>query len=276
MTLPRFVAKVGKRLGIRRFRAFGIGPGKTGTHSLAAVFDDCYRSAHEPDSARLVRLLIRHGRGEATEAELLAYMAELDRDRRLEMNASHLNTHFAPGLARTFPDARFVLLVRDCFSWANSAFNQNENEWRRNLARGEPKHWLEWHDFEFGSPDEHTYTTEEAILRERGHAPLSVFFALWARHYQIALDGIPPERLLVVRTANLSASMASIAAFLGIPAATLDVTNSVKYRARQDHRLIQSMPAEFVNRVAREHCAELMRRLYPDEPLDIGRFLRVA
>jgi hypothetical protein len=273
MTLPRFVAKVGKRLGIRRFRAFGVGPGKTGTHSLAAIFDDCYRSVHEPDVAGLIPLVLRYGRGgEAAERDLAAYLRDFDRTRRLEMNSSLLNTQCAGLLARAFPDARFILLVRDCFTWANSAINQNEDDWGRRDAGLWPPHWRDWHAWEFGDPKTHAYAPEEAGLRERGHAPVRAFFALWARYYRTVLANVPAERLLVIRTVELGQRLGEIAAFVGLHRSTLDATDAFTFRTRKDHALLTTIPAAFVNRAAEEHCGDLMARFFPDASLDIAHF----
>jgi hypothetical protein len=51
------------------------------------------------------------------------------------------------------------------------------------------------------------------------------------------------------------------------------VGNSFKHRAPQDHAFLHAVPAEFVNRVALEHCGDLMRRFFPDAPLDVRHFL---
>src|SRR5262245_45459608 len=47
----------------RRFHAFGVGMPKTGTHSLAAVFER-YRALHEPERIHFMQLIMARTNGE--------------------------------------------------------------------------------------------------------------------------------------------------------------------------------------------------------------------
>jgi hypothetical protein len=256
-------ATMGKRSRARRFQAFGVGPGKTGTHSLAAVFRDHYRSAHEPGAEQLIPLLIAHDRGEMPDAAFIAYMHQADEYLPLEMNASSLNTFCVDLLAREFLSSKFILLARDCISWANSALNQFERERTRYLTETPPEHWRQWFEWTFGDPRAHVYAPEEQVLRERGHPPLATLFDVWARHYRVVLENVPPARLLLVQTRQLSQRLPDIAAFLGIDPATLNANASNQFRAPENYALLETVPAAFVQAVAEAHCRDLMRVLFP-------------
>ena len=103
-------------------------------------------------------------------------------------------------MAKEFPDAKFILTVRDCYSWVNSAINQLLN----NPATR--PHWVEWRNSIFGDLGACVYSEQESILRDNMIWNLDSLFSAWAEHYNVVLESVPENRILVVKTFELQES----------------------------------------------------------------------
>src|SRR5438034_10103384 len=114
------VRRIGGHLRTRRLRLYGVGNGKSGTTSLTQMFGS-YRAAHEIDRARFVALASKVWLGEldTSSARVRHELRRRTLRYHLEVDvAGHISV-FAGTLADMYADARFVLLIRDCFSWRN-------------------------------------------------------------------------------------------------------------------------------------------------------------
>src|SRR5215468_3838166 len=73
----------------RRLDVCCCGLSKTGTHSLAGIFEN-YRSAHHPDGGVRLPLAMAWLKSEVSEAEATRILRRRDRILRLEMESSSL------------------------------------------------------------------------------------------------------------------------------------------------------------------------------------------
>src|SRR5436190_16002112 len=110
---------------VRRTRFYCVGTGKSGTHSVAEMFSRNVRAQHEPEALELIDKILDRHFGRITEAEWTEWLRARDRRLALEVDSSHLNLDLLDFLLHEFPDARFLLTIRDCYSWLNSMFNQS-------------------------------------------------------------------------------------------------------------------------------------------------------
>jgi hypothetical protein len=253
--------------GPRRFRAYGVGPGKSGTHSISNLFKPYYRTAHEPEPERALNVLMRFRAGTATEGELLEYLEDKDRRLGLEMDCASYNTLVAGRLAELYPRARFILSVRDCFTWANSAINQMLNN---------PQvfaYWSAWRTALYGRLEDCAYDHAEAILKQHGMWNLDKFYQVWADHYRTVLGTVPSDRLLLLRIQDLGQRNDEIAAFIGIEPDTLSTYGAKDFQTRRDFGLLTAVDPGFVTGRAQAICGDLMRTFYPDVACDY-RFFR--
>jgi len=108
----------------RRFHVFGVGLPKSGTHSIARLFGIRYRSDHEPRAPMTNVMLVRWIEGSLTDGAFADFLRARDVRLNLEMEANHPLHHCTPLLVDLFPEARFILTIRDCYSWPNSEINQ--------------------------------------------------------------------------------------------------------------------------------------------------------
>ena len=105
----------------RRLHLYGIGNGGSGTTSLTQMFG-AYHATHENDFARLVPLTagVLTGEIHANSARVRVALRRRSVRFHLDVDVASFLTPFAGTLASLYSDARFVLLIRDCFSWLDS------------------------------------------------------------------------------------------------------------------------------------------------------------
>lgn len=258
-TRDRFLETVpGEWRGLRRrrFLAFGLGTPRSGTTSLAAIFEGRYRAEREPDYARSINLLraVREDqvRGEALCAELLG------RDRRLhlELEASCFLSELTVPLQEAFPAARFILTLRDCYSWLDSILNlaiairisgKDRGQWFATLFR----------------PERHRYQTADAPLQQLGLYPLDAYLSHWSRVNTHVLSTVDDERLLVVRTPELETALHQLARHLRIPAHTLSRSAAHRNRMQFKHGVLQQLDPSYLRDQCEHYCRPLMDRFFP-------------
>jgi hypothetical protein len=94
---------------VRRAQIYGVGIGKSGTHSLANMFSKTVRARHEPQSMQVIDHFLDWHEGRISEAEMVACLHQRDREMALEVDSSELNFPILDLLLREFPGARSVL-----------------------------------------------------------------------------------------------------------------------------------------------------------------------
>jgi len=68
--------------------AFGVGMAKTGTATLASMFRECLRTAHEPDPSQLIGLACDHTSGLITDDQLRRSLQQIFARQNLQLNVS--------------------------------------------------------------------------------------------------------------------------------------------------------------------------------------------
>jgi len=242
-----------RRFRPRRFHAYSVGTAKSGTTSIASIFAANYRSAHEPDERELIDHILSY---ESPEAVGPFAVGARDRRLRLELDSSQLNIFIVPDLVRVFPDARFILTMRDCFSWLDSFINHS-------LSRTCNERWRRMRDFRFRRGTL-KHPPQEKALADHGLYTLEGYFSYWAFHNRRALEMIPCDRLLVVKATQISQALPRLAEFVSVPLDTLSAWASHANPALVSHNLLAELPIDHLNRVARAHCAPIMERHFPE------------
>lgn len=199
----------------RALRVHGMGAAKTGTHTLGEMFADRVPSAHERDAERLIALLLDAGPGSPA---LRRYLQRRDRWRGLQIDASQVNIYLIGDLEALFPDSRYVLTLRSPAAWLRSMVDDS-------LRRETSATWHRFRDFRFGpraAPDGaraggSRADGPEAALAEAGLYTLDGYLGYWAFAVTEALDRLPADRLLVLRTEEIGPRAAEIARFAAVP-----------------------------------------------------------
>jgi Sulfotransferase domain len=255
MSLMSFFRRTNPK--VRRARLYGVGLGKSGTHSVAEMFSGDLRVGHEAEAGELIGKILARHHGQLGEADFDAWLRARDGRLTLEVDSSSLNFWLVDFLLREFPDARFVLTIRDCYSWTNSFLNH----WLRQPAAD--ARWTGLHELRFGSKDG-PFAQEEQRLKELGFYPLAAYLKHWTKHNGQVLEKIPSTRLLVVRTDQLRERALEIADFAGVPRSMvkLDKTHQFSNPSKQD--LLRQIDRNFVEGEAERWCGPLMARFFPE------------
>jgi hypothetical protein len=239
----------------RRLHAYGVGMGSSGTTSLALVFRPKYRAEHEPDSDALISHVLRVAETGRGAEDLAEYVRERDRRLWLELDSSSLNYYILDYLLEFFPAARFVMVIRDPWSWLGSKV-------KHKLTYPASEAWSRLAVLRYSTGKPHP--AEEQSLAARGVYPLEGYLGFWARHNRKVLATVPRDRMIVVRTDELTAKLPEIASFLGVPYAALNVGAVHSNKAKIEFDLCAEVTPDYLNRLVRAHCQDLVEEYFPE------------
>jgi hypothetical protein len=249
--LPSFIQRH------RKFQAYCVGTAKSGTHTIAGLLSHRYRTAHEPEDNATIDIILAAANGSINKREIAEFVRKRDKRLRLELESSHFNHFFIDILVSEFRRARFILTIRDCYSWVNSFINHQ-------LMWGvSSDSWRKLRDFRF-RPDKFNHARQEQILADHGLYTLDGYLSYWAAHNTRVLEAVPRDRLLVLRTNEIKRQAGKLAEFLNIPVESLDVTQTHSFQAKKDFGLLAEIDKGFLEQKVNAHCQELMSRYFPE------------
>jgi transcriptional regulator with XRE-family HTH domain len=243
----------------RRFHAYNVGIGKSGTMSLARIFSR-YSSWHE----FLLELTMRHvysaSDGEIDDAAMDGYLKSRDRLGNLELDSAGFHATYIERLVRLFPNARFVVTIRDCYSWLDSFldtmldFAPTLPDWR----------FDGFYNRKFGITRE--VVSSSAKLSAEIPRILDKLLEAWAYPNRRVLAAVPESKRLIVRTSEISESLPLLAAFVGIAEETLDAEESFSNArpAHLRHHLLETIDEQILEESVSRNCADLMRTIFPE------------
>jgi hypothetical protein len=240
----------------RRFHAYCIGTSKSGTHSIAEVFGSRYRAAHEPEYEQVIEMALAASSGEASPSQMVEFIRSRDGRLRLEMECSHPLFHFLDILVEEFAEAKFILTIRDCYSWLDSQINNQ-------LSYIENAHWKDFGEFKYqGEATQHA--KEEQVFARFGLYTLDGYLSAWAAHNSKVLATVPQDRLLVVRTQDIAKDLVRIADFLGVPATDLDPSGAHSFKGDKKFGLLSRLDEQYLEERVNKYCRTLMDLYYPE------------
>ncbi len=245
------------RRQVRQAKLYGVGLGKSGTHSLAGMFSGNLRVAHEAEAGKLIEKILARHNSLLEEADFHAWLQARDRRLALEVDSSSLNFWLVDFLLREFPEARFVLTIRDCYSWTNSFLNH----WLRQPAVD--ARWGGLHELRFGSKDG-AFAPGEQRLKELGFYPLAAYLKHWTKHNGQVIEKIPPAQLLVVRTDQLRQRALEIADFAGVPHSAINLGKTHEFSNPTKQDILQQIDRDFLEREVEIRCGPLMAKFFPE------------
>ncbi len=243
---------------VRRTRLYCVGTGKSGTHSITSMFSKGVRAGHEPEAVPLMEAFLAWKNGRMDKAQFTQWLRDRDRRLALEVDSSTLNRDILDILLVAFPDARFVLTIRDCYSWCNSHINHA----LRFRQKTNPL-WREIPKWRMGS-EVFEHAPEERLLKEQGLASLHFHFRHWAWHNAGVIEQVPPARLLVVRTDEIGKRAFEIAEFAGLPRRVVRVDRTHEFRNPTRQNILAQLDPQFVESAVEKHCRALMSRFFPE------------
>ncbi|MEX0322346.1 MAG: sulfotransferase [Puniceicoccaceae bacterium] len=242
----------------RRFRCYGLGMGKSGTHSLSAICEGSYYSAHEPLLEELTSVLLDYAGGKLGKKELKNYIRKRDQHLWLEMEVCTLIVHYFEILLELYPESKFILLARDPFSWINSS-------WNHLATRPIPDWWRTFDNWRYGDDRFDYHPTEKAVLEPLNLPSTKSHFRLWGKFNDRILNEVPAKQLMVIRLHELKNSTPEVARFLNLKEENLQPGESHQYQASAlSPNLIYKIDPDFIESQATQYCGNAFGKIYPE------------
>ncbi|MCY3766406.1 MAG: hypothetical protein OXH06_13400 [Gemmatimonadetes bacterium] len=238
-----------------RVKAFCVGQAKSGTASLVGLLSSNYRAAHEPERPELLDMILRESKGEVTAEEFRKFLLERDARLNLEYDVSWANQFIIGHLLDVFPAAKFIVLIRDCYSWLQSAVGHL-------VSREMPPEILDFLPW-WTKPERYPHSRHDRALAEKGLDSVAAFLHTWNGHVD-RCHSIPPDRRLVIRTHELARSHRRLADFLQIPADTLDAGSGHQNRSTWHERIESLTDPAYIADMVQSICADNMARYFPE------------
>ena len=261
----------------KRFsRAYCLGAAKTRTTSIARAFSSEIKSEHEPDLARTLSLIkkIVNSDDSDIENELLKRDEELS----LDLEASHPSVFFIPYFLKIFPDAKYIVTLRNPRSWLSSrldfyyrklfieehapheVFRYRLIKVKRTLLDSlgvsyvREEGWKEYNDL-VAKKYYSLYSHEDRFLEELGIYPIETLVREYSGHYRLT-ERIPSCAKLTVNVNELDTSMEEIARFLGLSHVGLKQFSRENVNSGESRpRLLDRVDNKFVNNILDRHCS---------------------
>jgi len=244
----------------RRFHAYSVGASKTGTTSIAQMFPDEYRTGHEHHLEETVTLI----RGKMNETlsrdEILEGLRNRENQMRLELESNSLLAYLSEELAELFPEAKFILTVRDPYSWLSSNLKQHISSPYSQL----PPPYKEARDLRkemYGVLPDEEFPEQEENLKGKGVWNIEACLRYWRHQNEVVLNSVPEDRLLILRTSNISSSLDRIADFLEIPASSLSREQSHVNVSQKEENLLQDIDNAYMDRLVDQYCSSMIQIL---------------
>ncbi len=215
-----------------------------------------FRAAHEPDRPELLDAVVDFDEGHLTAREFDGYLLERDRRLQLEFDSSWANYFVMDRLATLFPEARFIQLIRDCFTWLESIINHL-------IVRTIPEDVQSILDWWF-EPSKYPYTEFDHGLQEAGVYSLDCFVTRWSIHAEGPAKAISPDRLITIRTPDIRSSARRLADFLNVPIDQIDTTKSHRNVGEKVRPLLSLVEKNYLDDTVARICKDSMNKYFPE------------
>lgn len=234
-------------------KIYCVGLFRTGTNTIYEVFKRSFRSAHE--FMRMPTLMAFQGyvKGHLSRADYINYVKTRDAEGNLEIDSSGFNYAFVDILIKEYPDAKFILTIRDCYSWINSCMGYFYRNYYKedgnfigcllNSIDHLPNNRFSWTD------------------RSSYRVCIEQMVKMWSVVNTYMLSSIPAERLLVLDTEELSHSICDLAAFAGVSKEALDPDHANMGDSRN---YLECLDSAGLERLVGHHCSGLLAERFPD------------
>jgi hypothetical protein len=247
-----------KYLYPREFHAFCLGIPRTGTASVAGLFQQRYRAEHEAQDVYTTEKIVHYLKGGLTKKQMNSFILKRDRSLWLELESSHFLYFFIDMLVREFEQAKFILLMRDCYSWLNSYINHQLGRplSDRNIF------WKKLRDIYF--KDDFKHVKEEQILAEMDLYTIDGYLSRWKAYNEKIFSTVPKNRLMVIRTPEISKNIENMEKFLDIPLNSLDRSQSHLNKRTKSFDVLQKIDKKYLKEKIDFYCKDLMEIYFPE------------
>ncbi|MEM9487096.1 MAG: sulfotransferase [Cyanobacteria bacterium P01_F01_bin.116] len=234
----------------RRFHAYCLGTPRSGTHSITNMLQQNYAAAHEPHGYYAIYHLLKWTAQKYTYDDIQNLLKWRDKKLSLDLEAAHYLHHVTDILANSFPNAKFILTIRDPLSWLESEINRNYGT--RHLP-----FWRALENYRYGRYGAQ-FTQQDIALEQLGLYPISSYLSYWKDHNQFVLNAVAKEQLLVLETKKIQSSTDQIADFLNVDVRTISLKKSHADRKKKRFRLTEIVDRDYLNQQLETICADFI------------------
>ena len=252
---PQFERIIAARHPVH-IKAFCVGQAKAGTASLVGLLSANYRAAHEPERAETLEVILREARGEISSAAMRSYLHDRAARLDLEYDVAWANQFIIDHLLSVFPTARFIVLIRDCYTWLRSIMVHL-------VGRDVPRDVLDFLRWWF-KPELHPHNPHDQILADLGLFSIAAYLYAWNRHVDTCTGSIPVDQRLMLRTHELDSSHQRLAEFLQIPVGSLDSASGHRNRGTWSERIESLVEPAYIDDMVHSLCGANMQLHFPE------------
>jgi Sulfotransferase domain len=234
-------------------KVFSVGLFRTGTTTMCEMFAKSFRADHEFRVEDEIDAVMKRIAGTASDTELRAFVRERASEKPLDLDSCGAHFGLVDILATEFPEAKFILTLRNVYSWLNSCVGKLYGDFVGGWGSraGMLANSLEClPDYTFGIEDRSGY-----------RICLEQMMKTWAGINRYIMHVAPADRLLVVSTETLSLCTDKIAAFCDIDRNLLESCHS---NPGQAANFLDCFDPDRLEELVEKHCSELMSERYPD------------
>lgn len=240
-------------------KVFCAGLFRTGTTTMQEMFARSFSSDHEFQLQDQLSIFERRLLGTISDAEIRAFIHQRSAAKPLNMDSCGAHFTVVDFLVEEFPDAKFLLTLRDIYSWMNSCVGKLLGDFTAGWGSraGALMNCLDV------LPDGRFLLTNQPNMKIR----LEQMAKIWTGVNQRVIAAVPKERLLVVHTEELVARSGEIAAFCGIDP---DLLDPIHANAGRNLNFLQCFDSQQIEELVQMHCRQLMEEHYPE--LTLARY----
>lgn len=244
------VKNIFKKVKKRKTQVYCLGAAKTGTTTIAGIYQNELVSAHEPLAQETTRFVIDFLKGSVSETECKKYLLNRDNSLRLDLESSHPLGYFSQFLNELFPNAKYIITIREPYNWLKSRldFHYSVN----------PAEWEPYRKYIWGR-NHKKYNIAEKILEKNKLYSLDAYLKQYSEQYETIFNSLPPEKTFIVKTSEISNQINEISYFL-------NVSSNVKAlhlnKKKNYDNIIDRIDREFVDDKISIHCQWLIEKYF--------------
>jgi hypothetical protein len=238
----------------RTFHGYCLGAEKTGTTTIHHMFKRSFRSAHEPFYPQTIQLVLDFLENRLSKTKAAEILKERDETLNLEVESNHLLIYFSGILVDLFPEAKFMITIREPYNLLNSMLN-----WY--LIHNFNDTWNLYRDY-FFEHNHDDFEPEEEILKKKNLYPLDAFLRKIADHYNHVAANIPKHRRVMIRTDRLNNSREILSSFFNIDKLSLEIAYANANSRKR--KILDQLDENFVRRKIWKYCKQIITEHFPE------------
>jgi len=216
------------------------------------MFVDQCRADHEPERPATVKVMYDHFVGKISDANLQQSYVARDRQLMLDLESNCFLAYRPDLLRSTFPDSKFIVLIREPIHWLNSILDNNIN-----FPKGKTPTMTKWHAVLFHGQTG-PQSDNDDFLVSRGLYPVHFYLEYWVRTYDRCLRSLQNSHLLKVGTNQISNRASEISEFVGVDVGCSSTAETHSNKTTAKHRVMDQLDRARINKDVDRICGSLI------------------